>query len=196
MANVSWTRTMGSLDEEGRLQKAASCSEVIEVVRATLDRDGRHRYAHLVGYSAQFLYLTIISDAFDLDGYELLRRADVTSFALEFPRAGFLRQALAVNRVEKPQHCPEIDLTSILTVLRSVDSRFPVVVIEREYVHPGECEIGRLKLTSGDTYALRWLSPIAAWESDPRTFKYADITRISFGGRYETTLAKVADLAI
>jgi hypothetical protein len=177
------------------VQGAVESSDVVRVSRAAFDADGHFTYGHLLDFSARFLYITVLADHFELDGYQILYRTDVTLFDLNFPNATFYRKALAANSIRQPEKYPPIDLSDIQSVLRSVQENSSLVTIERERVVPGECEIGRLKLSAGDIYALRWLSPAAEWEDDFRTYKFADVTRVSFGGKYEATLAKVAGLA-
>lgn len=81
-------------------------------------------------------------------------------------------------------------------LLRSIERRYPLVVIHRERVVPDECEIGRLKLASEGTYALRMITPEATWMDDEEIYRYADITRIAFDGEYENTLARVSGSAV
>ena len=50
-------------------------------------------------------------------------------------------------------------------------------------------------MMSGETYALRWLTPTAEWADDERIYRYEDVTRITFGSEYDTTLATLAGLA-
>jgi hypothetical protein len=56
-----------------------------------------------------------------------------------------------------------------------------------------ECEMGRVRIATEDTYVLEWLDPDARWDIDDRPFKYADVTRIDFDGEYERTLLRVAE---
>jgi hypothetical protein len=183
---------MSMADLADELESAVSSSEAVSLDRGTLDRE---RAGHLLAYSAQFLYLTVVDDSFRLDGYQVLSRSEIRAASTDSPRSQLLRAALALHGVLKPERFPAVDLSDMRSVLKSVESTHSVVVIERERLHPGECEIGRLKLMSDDRYSLRWLSPSAVWEHDARTFRYSDITRVAFGGRYETTLAELADRA-
>jgi hypothetical protein len=79
-------------------------------------------------------------------------------------------------------------------LLSSVSENFRLVVIEREERAPDECEIGRFKLLTDTKYALKWISPNAKWEDDPQTYEINDITRVTFDGEYENTLALVAGI--
>ncbi|WP_340115238.1 hypothetical protein [Pelagibius sp. 7325] len=134
-----------------------------------------------------------LSDRIDLDGYEVLRVEDVTSIDVEFDRAAFYKKALQAKAI-KPSFPSEVVLTDMRNLLSSVNDKFSLVVIEREERVPDECEIGRIKLLTDEKYALKWLSPEARWEDDLRTYETKDVTRVTFGGEYENTLALVADL--
>ena len=76
--------------------------------------------------------------------------------------------------------------------MESAQRAFGVLLIDREFVQPGEVEVGTIRMTSADTYVLRWLDPNAKWENDSRPFRYRDVTRLEFGSEYEQTLLAVA----
>ena len=78
-------------------------------------------------------------------------------------------------------------------VLRSVNEKYPVIVIEREALYPDECEIRRLREITEAEYSLKSLSPCGQWHDVNDANKLDDITRVTFDGQYENTLAAVAD---
>jgi hypothetical protein len=52
--------------------------------------------------------------------------------------------------------------------------------------------VRRTRLNLRRTYLLHWMTPEATWEVDDRRARYADVTRVEFGRRYESTLALVS----
>jgi hypothetical protein len=76
--------------------------------------------------------------------------------------------------------------------MESARAAFGVLVIDREKVQPGEVEVGTIRMTSEDTYVLRWLNTNAEWDNDDRPFRYRDVTKLEFGAEYEQTLLAIA----
>lgn len=122
-----------------------------------------------------------------------MRVKDITHFDTDFARKTFYEKALQAKSIE-PSDAPEVALSSMRHLLASVNENFPLIVIEREACAPDQCEIGRIKLLTDTKYALKLLSPDARWEDDYRTYAIEDITRVTFDGEYENTLALVADI--
>ncbi len=79
-------------------------------------------------------------------------------------------------------------------LLDSIEKRFSLFAVYRERLAPGGCEIGRIKLASDESYALKYISPEACWEDDDLHYKFSDVTRVLFDGEYERTLALVAGI--
>jgi hypothetical protein len=175
------------------LEEAEAASHPPDLVE--LGRDSMEPVrGFVVGASSELLLLHTLSDRVDLDGYSAVRVHDVTAVQREFTKKPFYLKALKLKGVI-PTRPDGIDLSDVRTLMCSVEERYPLIVIHRERVLADEGEIGRIKLTSGDTYALRFISPTATWEDDDRTFRYADVTRVQFDGEYENTLALVAGSA-
>jgi len=136
-----------------------------------------------------------IDDNIRLDGYEVLRRKDITAVETKFGKKEFLERAAELKHFA-PRKPEGVDLSSIPGLLTTAQEHFPLLVIHRELVAPSECEIGRLKMSSDGAYVLNWISPEATWEPDARRFQFEDVTRVGFGAEYEMTLALVAGAAV
>lgn len=194
-AVVAWRMSKTPrLDREDlrlRLAAALGTRSLVRVGRRRLDPEGASSVGHLVGVGRRFILLHRLDDGLDLDGYEALRIKHITSLETEFARKPFYERVLALK--QQGARAPEgIDLDSAAGLLRSVDERFPLLVIHREARYPGECEVGRLRASLGKKYLLHWMTPEATWEVDDRRFRHADVTRVEFGSRYEGTLALVS----
>ena len=145
----------------------------------------------LVTQSSELLVLHRVSDRYDLDGYCVFRAEDVVSVETEFPRCELIEHALRL-KLEEARPPAGIDASSMRKLMESAQRLFGVLLIEREFVQPGEAEVGTIRMTSTDTYVLRWLDPDAHWRNNNRSFRYRDVTRLEFGGEYEQTLLAVA----
>ncbi len=152
--------------------------------------DAMHLDAYVLAVSDELALLQPVRDRIDLDGYDVIRLADVSSVTAS-PRASFYEEALALKRM-RPTKPKQLSLDNMASLLKSVNEAYPLVVIHRESVTPDSCEIGRVRDISDRTYHLDWINPNASFEKDGRRFRLADITRIQFDGAYENALAMVA----
>lgn len=175
------------------LETAKRTRSIIEYRRGTLDVEDGASYGFLVDFSDTWLLTSYIDDRLDLDGYDAVRVADLTDLAVDFARRRFLERCLELkgSRASAPRR---ICLDDTRALLESVDRSYPLIVVQRERVAPDQCEIGTLKMIADETYALRWMTPEAEWMDDEQLYRLADVTRVAFGCRYETTLAGVAGL--
>jgi hypothetical protein len=176
---------------EEKIAVAASSRELVQIFRDRIDSDGICSRGCILAASEELLMLQRLSDRIDFDGYEVLRVKDITSIDTEFDRKAFYKKALQAKSIERSGP-PEVDLTDMRHLLFSVNEKFPLVVIAREERAPDQCEIGRIKLLTDTKYALKWISPSAIWEDDLQAYEVKDITRVTFDGEYENTLALVA----
>lgn len=163
----------------------------MRVARHRLEEKSLFSVGYLVGVGERFILLHHLDDALDLDGYQALRIKHITGFETEFPRRAFYERALELKQqsVRPPEG---VELDSAPELLRSLDERFPLLVIQREVVYPDACEVGRIRALFKKEYLLHWMNPDATWEADDRRFRYSDVTRVECAGRYETTLALVS----
>lgn len=148
-------------------------------------------YGFVVGDGTDLLAIQQVSDRFSLDGFRVFRRSDITEVSETFDKRSVIEVALRI----KGQTALEslgLDLSSMRRAMESAQARHSVLVINREGVHPDEVEVGAIRMTSDETYVLRWLTPDASWENDDRPFRYRDVTMLEFGGEYESTLVLVA----
>ena len=174
-------------------QASLSPPDFVQVRRRRIN--GRPLHGFVVGVSPSFVMLHRLSERLDLDGYECIRLADVTQLDRAFPRKSFYLEALRLQNCH-PTVPEGLDLASTRDLLRSIEHRYPLVVISRELLVPHECEIGRIKLTSETTYAIQMLTPEAKWVLDEQVYRYDDVTRLGFDGAYENVLARVAGAAV
>ena len=178
-----------------RLTTAIADRSLVQIERGGFEPRDRTVHGYPLAASADLVLLSVLSDRIDLDGYETVRIRDITSCEVDFPRMAFYHKALELKG-EIPTAPSGIDLTSIRAMLDSAQRQFPLLVIHREHVAPGECEIGRLKLMSDEAFAIHYLDPSAQWSDDPGHYRYTDVTRVGFGDEYATTLALVVGVAV
>jgi hypothetical protein len=148
-------------------------------------------YGFVVGSSDHLVALHLVNDAYALDGYLVVRQADITTQEESFAKRPLVEDALRLKG-QAPRDPGPLDLSGVRALMESAQRLYPALVINRERIHPGECEVGTVRMASEDSYVLRWLNAAAAWENDDRPFLFRDVTMVQFGGEYEQTLALVA----
>lgn len=148
-------------------------------------------YGFVVGSSHDLVVFHRVSDAYALDGYVVFRKVDITAQADDFSKRPLVEDALHLKR-QAPQDPGPLDLSSVRALMESAQRLFPALVIHRERIDAGECEVGTVRMASEDSYVLRRLTSAADWENDDRPFSFRDVTLVQFGGEYEETLALVA----
>jgi hypothetical protein len=145
----------------------------------------------LIAESDQLLLLQFVSDRYDLDGYKVFRRCDVTRLDEDFPRREMIERALRVKDLS-PAPARVGAERDMRLMMAEVEREYGLLTLHREVDDPDVCEIGKVRLASEERYVLYWLDTNGCWEPDDRAFLYAAVTRLDFDGEYERTLLLVA----
>ncbi len=147
----------------------------------------------VVDASSTLLLLNQVTDHATLDGFEVLRLADVTGVKTEWRARRFVERALELKGQARKTPAGPIDLAGMREAVRSADAAYPLIVIEREEAWPGEADIGRIREEVRGGFHLHWMAPIARWEWNGMPYRWTEVTRLQFGNEYEQTLAMVAE---
>jgi hypothetical protein len=84
-----------------------------------------------------------------------------------------------------------MDLDDWPAILKWVGRRFPLLVVHQEFTHPKECQVGQVASVSETTLTMQTIDPFGDWHSRLWRCRFRTITRVDFGGGYETALALV-----
>ncbi len=158
-------------------------------------RDPKLTRSSLIGYVIDYkpkgcVIVHKMSDDIFLDGYVVIRVADIARIDIDPKRRDFYSKVLK-KRGDKRRPPKGVHLVDLKAVLRSVNSRFPIFSIYREKNSRG-CSVGRIESLSNRNVRIYWLTPGAEWDGLSPYYRLSDITKISFGGAYENALAMVA----
>lgn len=175
------------------LQRCADNFSLAQVVRQELEEEGRHLIGIPVSIGTKWIVLVRLDDAICLDGFDALRISDVTEVNTRFRRSTFYLSGLRSQRARIPA-LPKLDLRSTKSLLKSAQRWFALLTIDREKANPGAAEVGRVGRVSAREYAMQLIAPDAKWVPGWQRYATNDITRIGFGGAYEETLARVAEV--
>ncbi len=157
-----------------------------QLVRFERRFEGSPVRGYVLGVGPKFFLLALVSDRIWFDGFECFRIEDVRGFRQD-PHACFAESALRKRRDRLPQK-PHVNVGSIEKLLLSAGRQFPLVTIHREQVDPDVCWVGRVLGIEHGRVTLLDMTPDAIWEEKPESFRMSEITRVNFGGDYETAL--------
>ena len=163
---------------------------LVKFIRKPLDDS--NLYGFVLACSDTLTLLHILDkDTFTLNGYSVIRNDDVSLYAVyDRPDYYFDSRVLRLKGV-KPEPQPEISVASLPDLLSSIDKRYPLTTIHREEMNDEVCFIGRLANMTLKTFTLYEIDDCAEWDG-PHRYRFADVTKVDFGGGYEAALALVA----
>jgi hypothetical protein len=125
-------------------------------------------------------------NTFSLNGYIVIRTQDVNRHRV-FDESTCWQNKTVKAKSLKPVP-PEVHFSSLEEAIRSASTRFPLVTLEKELIVEDACWIGTLAGFTPKTVTIHNLDTSAKWSGEVR-FNLKDITRLGFGGGYETALA-------
>jgi hypothetical protein len=143
---------------------------------------------YVVGIGSDLLVLHEVSNDITLDGHSILRLGDVAD-VLALDEEHFAAHALKLLGLEPSR--PHVDVTSLESVFRSLAEREELATIALEKVAPDVAYIGRVERVESNGVLLGLIGPDARW-GKADFYAFSEITRVSFGGRYEAALLMVA----
>jgi len=175
------------------LRDAMKDGRVVRVYRQSLEPDGYSVEGFVVGVEDDLVLMHVIDPAIVLDGFRVLRVADITSVDSSFESGPFLERALRLRR-QRPRRPEGLRLDSVRAVIETAALIFPLITLHREREHKDSCWIGRLVEVDDLRVTIDYITPAAEWDGQER-YALRVLTKIDFGGRYEEALASVAGLA-
>ena len=144
---------------------------------------------YVVGVGPAFLMLCEVNDHIHYNGFGCYRLADVKNLE-PAPYPEFVEAALE-KRGEALPETPAVALNSIGDILATAGRLFPVVTVHAEAAKPGVCYIGAIVSVEGGVAWMQDIDPGAVWEREPTARQLDTMTRVDFGGGYETALTLV-----
>ena len=130
------------------------------------------------------------SEAFCLDGYDVIRLCDIRSFCFfDDPRYWRYR---ALRRLKiRPTLPHDVSILSIQELLSSVSARYPLLSAHREAPHRRTTYVGPVVSMAERSFTIEDSDYFGRW-TGPRRLRYADVTRICFAGGFLTASAMTA----
>ncbi len=164
-------------------------NQIVEFDRGKLDPHLLRGF--VLGYSETLTLLNELTDDYFLNGYSVIRNQDVVSYSAYDSPDYFLNRALRLKGI-KPKRAPKVDISDWPHLLKTANKLFPLITIHRELISTSVCYIGTIQSTRAKTFDLFEINPDAEWDRE-RKYRFADLTRVDFGGGYEDALWRVAE---
>ncbi len=163
-------------------------NRVVDFKRPKIDNHDLRGF--VLDYSDSLTLLNVLDYDFNLNGFSVVRNADIAKYKVYDKDDYFLNMALRLKSI-KPARKPKIDLMDWASVLQTAQKRFPLITIHREAISNEVCYIGKLISLTEKTFSLFDIDSSANWDR-PYRRKLADLTKVDFGGGYEDALWRVA----
>ncbi len=125
-------------------------------------------------------------DVFVLNGYCLIRISDVRNYRI-FSRDCYWQCKAARQKSFRPI-APEISVATWRSAISGAAESFPLLCFETELRLPDKLWVGKPVAMTEKTLTVRGLDPYAEWCANSR-FHFEDLTKVQFGGGYESALA-------
>jgi hypothetical protein len=175
-----------------RLRLAVSEHQYTHLERALLD-DDEQLEGFVLAANREWTMLSPVSSML-LDGFTLYRTDDITRVRRNGSQDLMVRWLKRVGPWPPP--VPPgggFPLGDVRSIIEAADQRFGLVAVYEEEMDAGEIRIGVPESYRGKSFRLREVDSRARWASGRATkIRYADVTRIDFGDRYNMVLGQLA----
>jgi hypothetical protein len=145
----------------------------------------------VLAYSETLTLLNVLTDDYILNGYSVIRNQDIVSYLPYDSPNYFLNRAVKLKGI-KHKRAPKVNISDCPLLLKTTNQLFPLITIHRELISPDVCHIGTIQSIRAKTFTLFEIDPDAEWDREHR-YRFADVTRVDFGGGYEDALWRVAE---
>ena len=174
---------------EHRLGKSLSKGLVVRIERKNLE-DAECVEGLVRQLTAEWVVIAKLDGVYP-DGFDIVRRKDITKVRFRAnAHQQYVERALSVIGHDQTT-CPA-NLgpgMSVQAVLTTVSEKRELLGFYIEKETADVLFIGRIDEFRKKKFDLQFITPSGRWEEDLRVFRYKEITRIFFGGRYERGLA-------
>ena len=178
---------------DAKLSRAKLENVPVRIERSSVENAKGWLDGYVADFSEKLILIEVIGDHIRLDGWNILRKKDITTLEVPNPRYEFYEEALRLQG-DRRGKLPRLQLDNVRTALETVNAASPLVVVHQELIDPDVCEIGRILEFNTRSFVMQTMGLHAEFHEEVDTFNYSDVTRIDFGGGYENALALVAGL--
>ena len=152
--------------------------------------DGGSIHGYVLDYNDDWTLIQYVDHDISFDGYTIFRNSTVKRYG-KLDDANYMIHRALRKMGYIPKVPQSIDLMDLNSILLTTNALFPLIVIHRELLKKGVCYVGGVSQVTSKTMILETINPDANY-GGPYRIRSQDITRIDFGGHYETALWAVA----
>lgn len=185
------TKKIDTADKlRARLERARERTELVRVRRDI--RRAERISGYVVALGESWVLLAALEGGIELDGYTAVRLADVESIKRDKEGEDFARRALELARQWPPLAPAGIVLEDDPSLVASAARAAGLIALYEEHSDPEVCHIGKARDWNKRSVTLLEVDTDAHWQEEATKFKFADLSRVDFGGRYERVLERLA----
>lgn len=170
------------------LESAAGAQAIVRLSRSIRRSDTMEGF--VVGLGQRWVLLAVLDPNMYLNGYAALRLKDVSKVKRRGGPNTFVGRVLT-RRGHWPPVAVDVNLDSVGDLIASAAELGPLVTLHIEKEAPDVCFIGRPVRLTHRSVRLLEINPEAQWADQPTKWRFADLTRVEFGGKYEEALVLI-----
>lgn len=179
-------KTQSKKNIRALLEQSAKESMPLRIRRGVQNNEVVHGTVLEIG--TDWILLASLRDGGYLDGYTALRIQDLRLVEAEETFLPVLKK----DAQWPPKKPSTLDIANPRTIMETAAAEETLVAVFQEAKRPDTCLIGAPMDWGKKSVWLLTVDPAAQWEDFLIKLPFKDITRISFGGDYETALLRVA----
>ena len=160
-----------------------------ELVDIYTDRYDDSYYGFVVQYNDDYLVLESIDDDNNPDGLIVFHRENITRIRWGGNEIESTRKL--INQSQRLKEITTIDLSSIQSILNSVQEIFGYVNISIEDIDSDVCFIGEIESMDDNSIVLHEYGTKISLDRKRILLKVEDITKVEGGGNYEERIKRI-----
>lgn len=160
-----------------------------ELVDIYTDRYEESHYGYILDYNEDFLVLESIDDDNNPDGVTVFHRENITR--IRWGGNELQSTQKLIDQSKRLKDIKKIDLTSIKSILNSVQRIFGYVNVFIEDIDSSVCFIGEIEDMDDDALVIYEYGTKISLDRKRILLKIADITKVESGGIYEESIKKI-----
>ena len=167
-----------------RLKELKLSKKVVDVHRDRLTRNALTGVVNDV--NSQFLYLSLYSEEGLSQGISIVMLDDITRIHWGGNARKAIRHLAKVWKTKLQN--PRVSLTSLKTVIESVQEEYGYVSVDAEYLDDSFCYIGRVTAIDSSHLYMNGFGSISSLDQNHTIIDLEEISRVGAGTQYEQSI--------
>ncbi len=167
------------------MKKKQYINKLIQIDCGELNNEYGFSNGYLLDFSPNWTLIQFVDGEIYFDGYKIFSGSIINKL-WELDEYNHMIHRAFLKLGYKPVK-PKVNLIDVNAIVTSAYKLFPLIVIHRDILNKDECDIGGISNVTKDTITLATIEPNAEY-GEECLIESKDITKIAFGGHYETAL--------